>query len=272
MSSAKDLRVAPIAATDANALVKRLHYSGKVVPNSQLHLGVYFDGLLEGVMQFGPSMDKKKLQGLVRDTAWNGFIELNRLAFSANLPRNSESRAIAVAMRMMRKSYPQIEWVVSFADATQCGDGTIYRASGFVLTKIGQNSTLWRLPDGSVRANMTLTKGKHILKGTGKSSMADIRAAGGAPLPGFQLRYVYFLNPAARGRLTVPEIPFDQIAAAGARMYRGQRITDGDVQCHAPASSAADISEPKPKRSGRAGRSRAGTKAARQRSAPAAAK
>lgn len=273
MEGAKAIRVEPISRQDANALVQRVHYSGRVAPNSQLHLGVFWNGLLEGAMQFGPSMDKKKLLGLVKDTGWNGFIELNRMAFSQVLPRNSESRAIAVAMRMIRKAYPQLEWVVSFADATQCGDGTIYRASGFVLTKIGQNSTLWRMPDGSVRANMTLTKGKHILKGTGKSSMADVRAAGGAPLQGFQLRYVYFLNPAARARLTVPEIPFSAIAEAGAAMYLGQRPPPvGENQCP-PAStvSSADIStaaDAAPAESG--ARKPKATKAAKRRSAPAA--
>jgi len=29
---------------------------------------------------------------------------------------------------------PQIKWVISYADGTQAGSGTIYRASGFVLT------------------------------------------------------------------------------------------------------------------------------------------
>src|SRR5574343_86138 len=126
--SAKDIRVAPISAADAAALVRRVHYSGKIVNNSQLHLGVFLGGRLEGAMQFGPSLDKRKIQGLVRDTGWNDFLELNRMAFSERLPRNSESRAIAVAMRLIRAHYPHIEWVVSFADGTQCGDGTIYRA------------------------------------------------------------------------------------------------------------------------------------------------
>jgi (2Fe-2S) ferredoxin len=35
MASAKDLIVKPISAADANRIVKSLHYSGKVVQNSQ---------------------------------------------------------------------------------------------------------------------------------------------------------------------------------------------------------------------------------------------
>ena len=93
MGNAKDILIQPISAKDANAIVKRFHYSGKVVNNSQLHFGVFYQGRCEGAMQFGPSLDKRKIQGLVAGTQWHEFLELNRIAFSDKLPRNSESRA-----------------------------------------------------------------------------------------------------------------------------------------------------------------------------------
>lgn len=216
--SAKDIIVKPISRADADRIVKACHYSGKVVQNSQLHFGVFLNGRCGGAMQFGPSFDKRKIQGLVEGTGWNGFIELNRMAFADWLPRNSESRAIGVAMRMIRKSYPHIEWIVSFSDATQCGDGTIYRASGFVLTGITANSSILELPDGQKVASMTYTKGTHILKQNGRAGIPE----GAKRLPGFQLRYIYFLNPAARSRLTVPILPFTEIERRGAGMYRGK--------------------------------------------------
>jgi hypothetical protein len=99
-ASAKGLRVAPISSADARIAVVRWHYSRSFARNSQLHLGVFWEGRLEGVMQFGPSMDKGRMVSLVRETRSKGFLELNRMAFSEGLPRNSESRAISVAMRM----------------------------------------------------------------------------------------------------------------------------------------------------------------------------
>jgi hypothetical protein len=223
-ASAKDLRVEPISAADARALVRRIHYSGKVTNNSQLHFGVFLGGRLEGAMQFGPSLDKRKLQGLVSGTSWNGFIELNRMAFGERLPRNSESRALAVAFRIIRRAYPHIEWCVSFADGAQCGDGTIYRAAGFVLTSVKRNAQMLRMPDGSVIARKTLDNPNNMASG-GRFGSAAARDAGAVPLPGFQLRYVYFLNPAARDRLTVPVLPFSRIEELGAGMYRGEKIT-----------------------------------------------
>lgn len=210
--SAKEIIVKPISRRDADTVIKACHYSGKVVPNSQLHFGVFAGDKCGGAMQFGPSMRKDLIAPLVSGTGWNGFIELNRMAFADWLPRNSESRAISVAMRMIRKSYPQLEWVVSFADGTQCGDGTIYRASGFVLTAIKRNSEMVVCPKtGQVMATMAAYHKGHA----GEISTWK-------RLPGFMLRYIYFLNPAARSRLTCPILPFTEIQRRGAGMYRGK--------------------------------------------------
>jgi len=142
------------------------------------------------------------------------------MAFTDKLPRNSESRALSVAFRMIRQHYPQVEWVVSFADATQSGDGAIYRATGFVLTQIKKNTTLLQLPDGGgVIAKKSLDDRLH----DGRYGSAFAMESGAKPLVGFQLRYVYFLNPEARSRLTVPELSFSMIEEMGAGMYRGAR-------------------------------------------------
>lgn len=241
---AKDLIVKPIDRKTADALVERVHYSGKTVNNSQLHLGVFYNGSLEGAMQFGPSLDKKKIQGLVENTPWNGFIELNRMAFSEALPKNSESRAISVAMRMLKKHAPHVEWVISFADATQCGDGTIYRASGFWLTGIKKNTSLRISLDGDIFTDVgfrTSDKRRNKMKalcnrvGIKESENLD---AFSRRLDGFQIRYIYPLAPTVRERLTVPILPYSALDDAGARMYRGARV--GGASRSTPADHAGD--------------------------------
>lgn len=276
--SAKQILVKPISRADADRIVKACHYSGKVVQNSQLHFGVFLDGKCGGAMQFGPSLDKRKIQGLVEETRWNDFIELNRMAFADWLPRNSESRAISVAMRLIRKHYPHIQWVVSFSDATQCGDGTIYRASGFILTGIKENTQIWEAPSGETFSRTSLTDGRSkqqqqaakqvvsrssmTMKGkngggairreigdacgmieTGGASMKQFKDAGWKPIKGFQLRYLYFLNPSARQRLTVPILPFSEIERRGAGMYLGKPRRAGsdtsDTAGHQPAEGGS---------------------------------
>lgn len=233
MASAKDLIVKPIAAADANRIVRSLHYSGKVDTRSQLHLGVFMDGLCAGAMQFGPPLDKRKVIGTVRETKWNEMLDLHRLAFSDGLPRNSESRCIAVALRFLRRTYPFIRWVQSYADATQCGDGAIYRASGFHLIGIRPNTSMYRMPDGEVCCKIVFEPGfsgnagpDSIKARYGKvgseTSNKFLARIGAERLRGYQLRYIYFLDPDARQRLTVPILPFSRIAEMNACMYRGK--------------------------------------------------
>jgi len=214
MVSAKDIVIKPISSQAANALVKRVHYSGKVVNNSTLHFGAYLNDRLEGAMSFGSPMVKKNVLPLVKDTAWNGMLELNRMAFSEKLPRNSESRALSVAFRLIKKHYPHIEWVLSFSDGCQCGDGTIYRASGFVLTQIKENSQIRINPETGMPVQSMAAF--HIGKTKDFKDWQKIR--------GYQLRYIYFLNESAKARLTVPVIPFSKIDEIGAGMYKGVSI------------------------------------------------
>jgi len=233
---AKDIVVKVIPSSIANPFIKRHHYSGKVVQNSSLHFGVFLDGDLHGVMSYGPSLDKSKIQGLVRGTGLNEFLELNRMAFDDYLPRNSESRAISMSIKLIRKNAPQIKWIISFADGCSCGDGTIYRASGFVLTQIKENFNLCQMPSGEKVHKMTLESNPTSpRKDLGGRSYYDITggkfdfktfvsATGATILKGYQLRYIYFVDKSYRERLTVPEIPFSKIDEVGARMYKGEKL------------------------------------------------
>lgn len=235
MGRAKDIVVKVIPSKIANEFIRKHHYSGKVVNNSKLHFGVFLDNKLHGVMSYGSSLDKSKIIGLVSGTKWNEFLELNRMAFDEVLPRNSESRAISQSIKLIKKNAPHIKWIISFADACQCGDGTIYRASNFVLTGIKRNEALYRLPSGEVIHQLTLQSspkqprpelnGKCLydVSGGTYSIKKWIELSGAKQVEGFQLRYIYFIDKKLKDNLTVPIIPFNKIEEYGAGMYKGQK-------------------------------------------------
>lgn len=237
MGRAKEIIVKVIPSKIAVPFVKKHHYSGKVVNNSCLHFGAFLDGKLHGVLSYGPSMDKAKVQQLVEGTGWDGFLELNRMAFDDYLPKNSESYCIAYTIRLIKKQAPQVKWIISFADGCSCGDGTIYRASNFVLTDIRENHNLCLLPSGEKIHKMTLESnpsrprpelgGKSYAEITGgrNSFSTYVNYVGGQILTGYQLRYIYFIDPKYRKRLTVPEIPFSKIDEMGAGMYKGENVS-----------------------------------------------
>lgn len=237
MGRAREIDIRVIPSKIANVFVRKHHYSGKVVNNSVLHFGCFLDGKLHGVLQYGNSLDKRKIMSLVDGTGWNEFLELNRMAFDEYLPRNSESYCIGKTLRMIRRQAPHIKWVISFADGCSCGDGTIYRATNFVLTQIKENFNLCELPSGEKIHKMTLESNPTSpRKELGGASYYDITGGkfdfrkyvahtNGKILKGFQLRYIYFIDKAYRKRLTVEELPYTKIDELGAGMYKGERIT-----------------------------------------------
>jgi len=212
MGRAKEIIVKVIPAKIANAFVKKVHYSGKVVPNSTLHFGCFLDNKLHGVMQYGPSINKKGTINLVEGTGWNEFIELNRMAFDDYLPKYSESRCIAISIKLIKKNAPQIKWIISFADGTQCGDGTIYRASGFQLIGLKKNTSMWE----NKVTNKIMQDMQFYHTMTKKDNKWE-------RLKGNMLRYIYLLDKSCK--IAVPILPFSEIDKQGAGMYKGEKIS-----------------------------------------------
>ena len=211
MSVVKDIDIKVIGAKSANSFIKKHHYSGKVVPNSNLHFGCFLNSRLHGVMQYGPSMRKDLLIKLVDNTGWNEFIELNRMAFDDCLPKNSESRCIAISIKLIKKNAPHIKWVVSFSDGCQSGDGTIYRATGFYLTQIKKNSTLRINPEDN--KPMQAMQAFHLGKTKEFSKWEKLK--------GFQLRYIKLLHKGLKMNCEI--LPYSTIEEMGAGMYRGKK-------------------------------------------------
>lgn len=210
MSRVKEIELKVIPAKIANDFVRKHHYSGKVVNNSYLHFGAFLDKKLHGVMSFGHSLAKATTQQLVKNTGWNEFCELNRMAFDDYLPRNSESYCLGKALRLIKKNAPHIKWVISFADGCSCGDGTIYRASNFVLTQIKKNSTIYINDEGDKVCDITF-------------KTTSLNKQGFKLLEGYMFRYVYFIDKKCMQDLTCEIIPFSKIKELGVGMYKGKK-------------------------------------------------
>ena len=128
--------------------------------------------------------------------------------------------------------------VTSFADGCSCGDGTIYRASNFILTGIRENKTILQFPTGDKIAAMTLEANFNIPaikqlcckmnvehKYRTRSEWVKL---GAKYVEGFQLRYIYFIDKSYRKKLTVQEIPFSRIDEMGAGMYKGEKVAQAE--------------------------------------------
>lgn len=227
--SAKEIIVKPIDKPTADKIVKKYHYSGKVVQNSNLCFGVYYKGLLLGAMQFGVPSNKHAMMHFFKNAKWNSVIELNRMAFSDVLPRFSESRAISLAFKWIKKN-SEYRYIISFSDGCQCGHGTIYQASNFKLTNIKKNTNIIYLPNGDTTASIGISNGNSeygrdkAKKGfTSVKKYLDSVHKGWKKANGFMYRYVYFINNDYEN-FTGEFIPFSKIKELDIEMYKGEWI------------------------------------------------
>lgn len=237
MGRAKEIIVKVIPSKIANEFVKKHHYSGKVAPNSKLHFGAFLDNKLHGVLSFGSPLVKSKVLGLVEGTLWNEMLELNRMAFDDYLPKYSESRCLSICFKLIKKNAPHIKWILSFSDGVLCGDGTIYRASGFQLTQINDKTENWELPNKQVVQACTLRQSGYTswllpfitkqkfdeIRNGSTSSKRIMEYIGAKKLNGNQLRYIYLIDKSCK--ITVPILPFSKIDEMGAGMYKGKKVS-----------------------------------------------
>jgi hypothetical protein len=221
MFKAKDLVINPISSSSARAMIGMYHYSGKSTMNSQIHFGVFLNGTLQGALQYGPSIDKRRMASNL-GIGFNESLELNRMALSDKCPKNSESRSISITLRMLKKKYSHLRVIISFADACQCGDGTIYKASGFKLHSFKKNNTLYIGPNGDVIADKTLNDRIPV---NGKSQLSIYKEKGYKPLKGYQFKYLYFFDKDLEKRFRF--VDFDKIPDS-VKMYKGKNISTRD--------------------------------------------
>lgn len=228
MFTAKDIQIKLIDSASARKIVQLFHYSGKTTNNSQIHFGVFLNGNLQGALQFGPSIDKRRMaQNL--NIGFNDSLELNRMALSDACPKNSESRALGICLRMLKKQYPHLKLIVSFSDACQCGDGIIYRASGFKLHSFKKNNSLLINESGDVdfkhgtKNRPTVIAKKSMdnkLADDGRVMSAKLKEEGFKPMEGYQMKYLFFFDKELEKKFNF--VAFKDIPDS-VRMYKGQK-------------------------------------------------
>ena len=171
----------------ANAIIIKNHYSHKVYNASYIHLGVFVDNNLVGVLQYGSAMNPASGNSVVEGTQIENFLELNRMWIDDSAGNTSESQAISCSIRYIKHRYPKVKWIQSFADE-RCGCyGIVYQACSFAY--YGEHINIFWELDGEYyhNINMTIAKdsqryinnvggGKILTREQGKSNDARITA------------------------------------------------------------------------------------------------
>ena len=126
------LRRIPMAEADAYSI--KYHYLHRTAKNSKLALGIFARGVLHGIMIWG--LPVAKIKGQFGDR-WTQ-LELRRMYCDPSLPKNSESRCLAIAARIIRSLLPQCKLLIAYSDLSYGHTGGIYKAAGWRLETIIQ--------------------------------------------------------------------------------------------------------------------------------------
>jgi adenine modification enzyme len=199
--------VKEIPRNDANKIIIKNHYSKKFYNASYIHLGIFMNNELIGVLQYGYAMNPSSQASVVKNTEIKEYLELNRMWLDDKAPRNSESKAISYSIKYIKRKYPKVKWIQSFADE-RCGCfGIVYQAANFKY--YGKHEAIFWTLDGETFHNSIKTsrvagpRGYDLLnspENIGRITSEILR----------QFRYIYFIDKRCIKDCLLTEKPYEK--------------------------------------------------------------
>lgn len=202
----KDFYIKEIGRNKANEIIINNHYSKKVYNATYIHLGLYINNALMGILQYGYAMNPASGKSVVKGTEIDQYLELNRMWLDDKAERNSESKAISYSLKYIRGKYPKIKWIQSFADERCGGFGIVYQACNFGY--YGEHTSDFWEYNNIVYHNIQMT----LKKGTKRYSkeVAELQANKDKAkrMTLRQFRYLFFINKKCKRDCLLKEQPY----------------------------------------------------------------
>lgn len=190
----------------ANDLIVKNHYSGKFYNATYIHLGVFVDNEIKGVLQYGYAMNPASCGSVVTGTQKDEYLELNRMWIADNVGEYPESKSISYSIKYIKRKFPKIKWIQSFADERCGGFGIVYQACSF--SYFGEHkSDFWEL-EGVVYHNIQMTVSKESKRYGGEARYLQENKESAKRMNLRQFRYIKFLDQREKKKCTLKEQPY----------------------------------------------------------------
>jgi adenine modification enzyme len=191
----------------ANEIIIKNHYSKKIFNNSYIHLGLFEKNNLLGVLQYGHLLNNNSVGSIVSGTDNGNALELNRMWLSDKIIiKYPESQAISYSIKYIKRKFPKIKWIQSFADERCGGFGIVYQACSF--NYYGEHLSEFYELDGEVyhkimftnngKSASNSTKAKYLKENKEKAIKYELR----------QFRYIKFLDQREKKKCLLKEQPY----------------------------------------------------------------
>lgn len=202
----KDIILKPISKALASAMIEKYHYTHNA-PHAIINYGVYYKEKLKGVIVFGKPAGRH-VHGIVKNTKPHQMVELTRLWLHDDMPKNSESKVISIALKILKK-HSKLKWVISYADTNAEHLGIIYQATNWKYVGTGGASIRYKIGDKtyhtrSVGAKLGSQNADYL-----KSKFPNIEKIKQKP----KHCYVYFIDDKYQEYLLKPIRPYPKVRA-----------------------------------------------------------
>lgn len=147
--SNKKYFVAPLNSSKAYQFICMYHYSHIGFKKASINLGIFTkeDKKLVGVLQWGCAAQTKiRLDRYVKEPIeTKEYLELNRFAIADSEGKNSESQAISLGIKWIKRNRPDIRLLVSYSGRIEGNYGYIYQATNWEYLGYFISNGFWKL-------------------------------------------------------------------------------------------------------------------------------
>jgi hypothetical protein len=180
------------------------HYSKKWNTSfGKINYGIFKNDILLGVAVFGNLMNPNSYKNITT-LGKDSVIELNRMWISDELGKNAETILISSSFKCIKKDYPHIKFVQSFADG-RLGCGTIYKASNFKYYGFEKSLFFEDIDTGEVFHKVPLENTKRPLGFINKNKRyLDNK------LKAFIVKTYKYIYPLSKDKILLKECPYPE--------------------------------------------------------------
>ena len=148
-------------------------------------------------------MNPASCGSVVKGTKQKEYLELNRMWIDDDAGLYPESKGISYSIKYIKKKYPKIKWIQSFADERCGGFGIVYQACSFGY--FGEHKTIfWELfgetyHNSLMSRNPNLSKSARFIQSNkDKATSQELR----------QFRYIKFIDKREKKNCLLKEQPY----------------------------------------------------------------
>lgn len=193
-------------------MVQTYHYSNTLPKLNKHFLGFYENEELKGVITLGwGTRPKHTIKKLFPSLDTQDYLEIGRMCMTEEMECNSESQMLSQAIRWIKKNYPSVKVLFTWADGMLGKCGYVYQAANFLY--VGKSKTDIYLYDGcKIHPRQT----RMLFKRDADDSRLSIRPNreqlayyGIEHYAGYQYKYLTFLCGKLEKKYLLKEALFD---------------------------------------------------------------